>query len=144
MGEGLQVVARLPRAQRGVRAAVGLLAGLGDPVLPRVLTSGQDEQGERLVMPFHSGPACGLVGTAPLEVFATLGHLHAEFVGLDLPVEFERLDERFVISGLRDLGRRAWDEARELVGERVWQQGATLTEQMLDDSRFRSLGSAWR
>jgi hypothetical protein len=48
------------------------------------------------------------------------------------------------ISGLRDFGRRAWDEARELVGERVWKQGATLTEQMLDDARFRSLGSAWR
>lgn len=90
------------------RIALGLLAGLGDPVLPRVLTSGQDEQGEWLVMPFHSGPACGL-------------------------------DQR-----PDDFGRRAWDEARELVGERVWQQGATLTEQMLDDARFRSLGSAWR
>lgn len=132
------------RVQARERVALRLLASLDDPVLPRVLAAGRDEHGEWLVMPFHSGAPCGLVATPPAEVFSTLGRVHAEFVSCDLPVEFERLDERFVVHSLRDFGGRAWDDARSLVGERSKHRAAMLTERMLDDQGFRRLGEHMR
>lgn len=92
------------------------------------------------MMPWHSGPVCDLVGIPPVEIFAALGRLHAEFADHDLPVELERLDEQFVCTGLRGFGQQKWDGARAWVGEESRQRGLTLCQQMLEDEGFRTLG----
>lgn len=142
VSEGRAVVVK--RTKTVERLALALLAELDDPVLPRVLASGQDEDGEWLMVPFHSGPSCGLLGTPPLQVFTSLGRLHAEFIGRTLPVEFERLDEPFVVRGLTDFGRPAWAGTPGLDFQRLRQRAARLTEGMLDDDGFRTVGERAR
>lgn len=132
----LDVVAK--RATPGEVAALGCL-GVVDPVFPRLIDSGVDDDGPWIVVPFESGEPIGWTVEPPGAVYAALARLHLRHLGRveELPGEVPRVDDEFLrmtFTGFAPGGiHRAAQEAPHPVQDRALE----LLARFADDERLR-------
>jgi aminoglycoside phosphotransferase (APT) family kinase protein len=119
--------------------ALLLIADPAEPVVPKVIMTGEDDHGPWIVTPFHSGPPAGIIAGLPLEVHHYLGRMHARFAtAADLPPEFERLSDEFTARTLTEFAPAHLQLARDVIGERLHRRATDLLQTLAADRPFRT------
>lgn len=113
-------------------AALRLLAPLGEPSVPELITDGEDDRGSWIVTPFYPGEPVGIVGQAPVPVFATMARVHARHLDRpDLPRSLERIDAGFCHRLLTEF---VPETAKQAAG--VGDQAVRRAARLADDHAF--------
>lgn len=110
-------------------AVLRLLAPLGEPSIPELITAGEDDRGSWIVTPYYPGEPVGIVGLAPLPVFATMARVHARHLERQarLPESLERVDAGFCRRLLTEFVPETAKQAAE-VGDRAVHRAARLAD----------------
>jgi aminoglycoside phosphotransferase (APT) family kinase protein len=126
------------RATPGEVAALECL-GVVDPVFPRLIDSGVDDDGPWIVVPFEPGEPIGWTAEPPAAMYAALARLHLRHLGRvdELPGQLPRVDDEFLRMTFAEFApsgiRRAAREAPHPVQDRALE----LLARFAGDERLR-------
>jgi len=128
------------RTSRSELVALHLFADLDEPMLPELIASGTDAEGDWMMIPFHPGLPVDIMDEVPDPVHRCLGRLHARFFGqtAGLQDDLERIDQAFVQRALTEFGPEWLLRARPALGEAPYDRGCRLLCDLADDADFRT------